>query len=98
MFEKENVGTRSQMKTMDRMKSKSAILTYRTVASEETSDEAKTSWLTDIQQESEIESIDCPDCYDTMIRLYDWDTSRYRCENCDLILNGFVIQALDIQA
>jgi len=71
-------------------KSKSAILRYRTVASEETSVEAKISWLTDIQRESEEESIDCPDCYDTMIRFYDWDIIRYRCENCDLILNGFV--------
>jgi hypothetical protein len=77
------------MRTMDRMKLKSAILRYRTVASE-ASVEAKTSWLTDIQRESEEESIDCPDCYDAMIRFYDWDIVRYRCENCDLILNGFV--------
>ena len=72
------------MRTMGRMKSKSVILRYRTVASEETSVEAKTSWLTDIQRESEEESIDCPDCYDTMIKFYDWGNIRYRCENCDL--------------
>jgi hypothetical protein len=72
------------------MKLKSAILRYRTAASEETSVEAKTSWLTCIQREPEEESVDCPDCYDTMIRVYDWDNIRYRCENCDLILNGFV--------
>ena len=80
-------------------KSKSAILRYRTVPPEETSIETTTSWLTDIQRESEEESIDCPDCYDTMIRFYDWDNIRYRCylllpnellPNCDLILNGFV--------
>jgi hypothetical protein len=70
-------------------KPKSVILRYRTVASEETSVEAKTSWLTDIQRESE-ESIDCPECYDAMIRFYDWDSIRYRCENCDLVLNEFV--------
>ena len=68
---------------------KSAILRYRTVASEDTSVEAKTSWLTDIQPESE-ESIDCPDCFDAMIKFYDWDSIRYRCENCDLILSEFV--------
>jgi hypothetical protein len=62
-------------------------LRYRTVASEETSVEATTSWLTDIQRESE-ESIDCPECYDAMIRFYDWDIVRYRCENCDLILKS----------
>jgi len=71
-------------------KSKSVILRYRTVPPEETSIEATISSLTDIQRESEEESIDCPDCYDTMIRFYDWDNIRYRCENCDLILNGFV--------
>ena len=65
------------------------ILRYRTVASEDTSVEAKTSWLTDIQPESE-ESIDCPDCFDAMIKFYDWDSIRYRCENCDLILSEFV--------
>jgi predicted RNA-binding Zn-ribbon protein involved in translation (DUF1610 family) len=65
---------------------KSAILRYRTVASEETSVEVKTSWLIDIQRESKEESIDCPDCFDAMIKFYDWDTIRYRCENCDLIL------------
>ena len=59
------------------------------MTSEESSVEAKTSWLTDIERESE-ESIDCPDCYDAMIRFYDWDTIRYRCENCDLVLNEFV--------
>jgi predicted RNA-binding Zn-ribbon protein involved in translation (DUF1610 family) len=53
------------------------------VASEETSAEAKTSWLTDIQRESEEGSIDCPECYDAMIKFYDWDNIRYRCENCD---------------
>jgi hypothetical protein len=67
---------------------KSAILRYRTVPSEETS-VAKTSWHTDIQPESE-ESIDCPECYDAMIKFYDWDSIRYRCENCDLMLNEFV--------
>jgi predicted RNA-binding Zn-ribbon protein involved in translation (DUF1610 family) len=65
------------------MKLKCAILRYRTVASEETT------WLTNIQPESEEESIDCPDCYDAMIRFYDWDSIRYRCENCDFILSEF---------
>jgi transposase-like protein len=30
--------------------------------------------------------VDCPDCYDTMIKIYDSDKIRYRCENCDLII------------
>jgi ribosomal protein S27E len=29
--------------------------------------------------------VDCPDCFDTMIKVYDSDKIRYRCENCDLI-------------
>jgi hypothetical protein len=59
------------------------------VTSEETPVEEKISWLTDIQRESE-ESIDCPDCFDAMIKFYDWDSIRYRCENCDLIFGKFV--------
>ena len=73
------------MRTMDGMKLKSASLRYRPVASEETSVEAKTSWLTDIQPESEEESVDCPECYDAMTKFYDWDSIRYRCENCDFL-------------
>jgi hypothetical protein len=65
---------------------KSAILRYRTVASEETSVEAKTSSLTDIQGESEEEPVDCPECYDAMIKFYDWDSARYLCENCELTI------------
>jgi hypothetical protein len=68
------------------MKLKSANLRYRTVVSEKSYVEAKTSWLTDIQRESEEESIDCPECCDAMIRFYDWDTFRYHCENCDLTI------------
>jgi hypothetical protein len=30
--------------------------------------------------------IDCPDCFDTMIKIYDSDKIRYQCENCDLII------------
>jgi len=66
------------------MKLKSASLRYRPVASEETSVEAKTSWLTDIQP-GEEESVDCPECYDAMSKFYDWDSIRYRCENCDFL-------------
>jgi transposase-like protein len=31
--------------------------------------------------------IDCPDCFDTMIKVYDSeDRTRYYCENCDYLL------------
>jgi len=49
---------------------------------EESSSEAKTS-----RQPKSEESVDCPDCYDAMIRFYDWDSIRYVCENCDLIFS-----------
>ena len=32
------------------------------------------------------ESLDCPDCFDTMLKFYDWDKIRYLYENCDLDL------------
>ena len=76
---------RSRMLSGKKLKS---ILRYKTVTSEETSVETKTFRLTDIQRPSEEESIDCPDCYDTMIRFYDWDNIRYRCENCDITLKS----------
>jgi len=52
---------------------KRATLCYNTITSEA---EGR-------QPECEDESIDCPECYDTMIRFYDWDSIRYVCENCD---------------
>lgn len=32
------------------------------------------------------ESMDCPDCFDTMLEFYDWDKMKYLCENCGLII------------
>jgi hypothetical protein len=32
------------------------------------------------------ESLDGPDCFDTMLKFYDWDKIRYLYENCDLDL------------
>jgi predicted RNA-binding Zn-ribbon protein involved in translation (DUF1610 family) len=64
---------------------KRATLRYKTIDLGEFSSEAKTSRFTNIQPESE-ESIDCPDCFDAMIRFYEWDTTRYLCENCGLTI------------
>jgi hypothetical protein len=42
---------------------------------------------TDLQPELEEELVvDCPDCFDTMIKIYDSDKARYQCENCDLAI------------
>lgn len=35
-----------------------------------------------------LESIDCPDCSDTMLEFYDWDKMKYVCENCGLTINN----------
>jgi Fe-S oxidoreductase len=43
--------------------------------------------LGDLQPEPEEELVvDCPDCFDTMIKIYDSDKPRYQCENCDLTI------------
>ncbi|MDQ6864389.1 MAG: hypothetical protein FIO02_04095 [Nitrosopumilales archaeon] len=34
------------------------------------------------------ESLDCPDCSDTMLKFYDWDKMKYLCENCGLTINN----------
>ena len=39
-----------------------------------------------LEQESEELVVDCPDCFDTMIKVYDLDKARYQCENCDLTI------------
>jgi hypothetical protein len=42
---------------------------------------------TDLQPEPEEELVvDCPDCFDTMIKIYVSDKARYHCENCDLAI------------
>jgi Fe-S oxidoreductase len=46
-----------------------------------------TQTLTDLQPEPEEELVvDCPECFDTMIKIYDSDKARYQCENCDLTI------------
>jgi Zn finger protein HypA/HybF involved in hydrogenase expression len=39
-----------------------------------------------LQLEQKERVVDCPDCFDTMIKIYDADKIRYQCENCDLII------------
>jgi ribosomal protein S27E len=34
--------------------------------------------------------VDCPDCFDTMIKIYSEDNVRYQCENCDLAVGSNV--------
>ncbi len=33
-------------------------------------------------------TVDCPDCFDTMIKIYETNKILYHCENCDLIIRG----------
>jgi ribosomal protein S27E len=42
-----------------------------------------------LEQESEELVVDCPDCFDTMIKVYDLDKARYQCENCDLTIGEY---------
>ena len=44
------------------------------------------------------ESVDCPDCFDTMTKLYDWDKIRYVCENCGLTMANPVILSTYIRS
>ena len=41
----------------------------------------------DLHPYQEEQTIDCPDCFDTMIQIYDSDKMRYQCENCDLVIS-----------
>jgi formamidopyrimidine-DNA glycosylase len=39
-------------------------------------------------EQAQEHTVDCPDCFDTMVKIYDSDRIRYYCENCDLIIPG----------
>ena len=42
----------------------------------------------DLQSEQEELIIDCPDCFDSMIKIYDSeDKLEYQCENCGLTVS-----------
>jgi len=41
-----------------------------------------------LYQENEELHVDCHDCFDTMIKIYEFDKARYYCENCDLVIPG----------
>ena len=36
--------------------------------------------------------IDCPDCFDTMVKTFELDKIRYYCENCDLVIPEIEVQ------
>ena len=42
-------------------------------------------------EQIEEHTVDCPDCFDTMVKIYDSDRIRYYCENCDLIIPGIEV-------
>jgi hypothetical protein len=37
-------------------------------------------------------STDCPDCFDTMVKVHESDKIRYHCENCDLVIPEIEVQ------
>ncbi|MFZ0515345.1 MAG: hypothetical protein WAM14_27355 [Candidatus Nitrosopolaris sp.] len=41
------------------------------------------------------ESVDCPDCYDTMLKFYGWDKIKYLCENCGLTITNPLLPSTD---
>ena len=44
--------------------------------------------------ENEDRDADCPDCFDTLVKIYSSDRIRYYCENCDLVLSETQIQKI----
>jgi Zn finger protein HypA/HybF involved in hydrogenase expression len=45
-----------------------------------------------IYVQTEEETVNCPDCFDTMVKMYQTDKIRYQCENCDLIIPDIEVQ------
>lgn len=54
---------------------------------------AQTHYSTYVQNEEPI--VDCPDCFDTMVKIYEIDKIRYHCENCDLVIGDLGAQVFD---
>jgi ribosomal protein S27E len=42
--------------------------------------------------QTEEQTVNCPDCFDTMVKIYQTDKIRYQCENCDLIIPDIEVQ------
>ena len=38
-------------------------------------------------EQTEEHTVDCPDCFDTMVKIYDSERISYYCENCDFIIS-----------
>jgi formamidopyrimidine-DNA glycosylase len=36
---------------------------------------------------TEEHTVDCPDCFDSMVKIYNSERISYYCENCDLIIS-----------
>ncbi|HJT50294.1 MAG TPA: hypothetical protein VJ729_19115 [Nitrososphaeraceae archaeon] len=45
--------------------------------------------------QTEEPTVDCPDCFDTMVKIYQADKIRYHCENCDLIIPDIEVQVYE---
>lgn len=46
------------------------------------------------QLDEDRELSECPDCLGELTQYYDWDTVKYRCENCGILINnlGFLME------
>jgi ribosomal protein S27E len=44
------------------------------------------------------ESVDCPDCDNTVIRFYDWSKTKYIYENCGLTIANYSILSTYIRS
>jgi hypothetical protein len=43
---------------------------------------------------TEEHTVDCPDCFDTMVKIYNSEGISYYCENCDLIISEMGMHSL----
>ena len=43
------------------------------------------------------ETMDCPDCSDTMLKFYDWDKMKYLCQNCGLTIANPAIISQEVR-
>ena len=79
-----------------RLQLKSIVLTQDTITLD-TTDNLQTAQTHDsTHAQNEEPTVDCPDCFDTMVKSYDSDKIRYYCENCDLVIPEIEVQGFNV--
>jgi hypothetical protein len=75
---------------------KSTLLTQQTTPPTRTNNLQVGQTYDSTYVQDEEPTVDCPDCFDIMVKIYGSDKIRYLCENCDLIIPEIAVQGFNV--